>query len=169
MTAIATRKIGIIMNGVTGRMGANQHLTRSILAIMRQGGVLLNDREAVMPDPVLVGRNPAKLERLCAASGIGKWTTDLDAALADPKNTVYFDAQTTARRVESVSRAIAARKHVYCEKPTALTVEDALSLYRRAAEAGVKHGVVQDKLWLPGLVKLKAVADSGFFGRVFAV
>ncbi len=169
MTAITTRKVGIIMNGVTGRMGANQHLARSILAIMRQGGVALNDRETIMPDPVLVGRNPAKLERLCAASGVTRWTTDLDAALADPKNAVYFDAQTTARRAESVTRAIAAHKHVYCEKPTALTVEDALALYRRAAEAGVKHGVVQDKLWLPGLMKLKTVADSGFFGRVFAV
>jgi predicted dehydrogenase len=164
-----THKIGIIMNGVTGRMGANQHLARSILAIMRQGGVRLNDTTVIMPEPVLVGRNAAKLERLCAASGLSKWTTDLDAALGDAKNTVYFDAQTTALRVEAATRAIAARKHVYLEKPTALTTDDALALYRRARDAGVRHGVVQDKLWLPGLLKLKAVRDAGLFGRVFAV
>ncbi len=164
-----THRVGIIMNGVTGRMGANQHLERSILAIRHQGGVRLDDKTVIMPEPVLIGRNAAKLQRLCAAAGLSKWTTDLDSALADPGNEVYFDAQTTSRRVESVTRAIAARKHVYCEKPTALTTEDAVALYRRAKEAGVKHGVVQDKLWLPGLLKLRAVRDSGFFGHVFAV
>ncbi|MBP7749326.1 MAG: Gfo/Idh/MocA family oxidoreductase [Planctomycetes bacterium] len=157
------------MNGVTGRMGTSQHLTRSILAIMRQGGVPIDGGQTIMPDPVLVGRNAVKLQRLCAASGVTKWTTDLNAALADPANRIYFDAQTTGRRCADVARAIAAGKHVYCEKPTALTLNDAMDLYHRAVQAGVKHGVVQDKLWLPGLVKLKAVADSGFFGRVFAV
>ncbi len=169
MKSVKTRRIGIIMNGVTGRMGANQHLARSIVAIVRQGGVRINDDETIMPDPLLVGRNPAKLERLAAEHGLDRWTTDLDAALADADYPVYFDAQTTDRRAESVRRAIAAGKHVYCEKPTAMTTADALELYHRAQKAGVKHGVVQDKLWLPGLMKLQALRDTGFFGKILSV
>jgi predicted dehydrogenase len=157
------------MNGVTGRMGTNQHLLRSIVPIIKQGGVRISDSETIMPDPVLVGRNPAKLEKLAASSGIGAWSTDLDALLANPEYSVYFDAQTTALRIESTRRAIAAGKHVYCEKPVAETTADAIRLYRQARKAGVKHGVVQDKLWVPGLLKLKALRDSGFFGRIFAV
>lgn len=162
-------RIGIVMNGVTGRMGAQQHLARSIVAIRRQGGVRVSDEETILPDPLLVGRNPVKLERLAAEHGLDRWTTDLDAALADPEFPVYFDAQTTERRAESVRRAIAAGKHVYCEKPTALTTAEALDLHRRAQAAGVKSGVVQDKLWLPGLRKLQALRDTGFFGRLLSI
>jgi len=164
--------LGIILNGVTGRMGTNQHYVRSILAIMRQGGVKLGDGETIMPAPVLVGRNSAKLEHLAAmAADIGgaKWTTDLDAALSDKSNTVYFDAQTTGRRSEGVSRAIAAGKHVYCEKPTATNTAQAYELYHLAKNAGVKHGVVQDKLWLPGLLKYRALREQGFFGELLSV
>ncbi|MFA6133760.1 MAG: Gfo/Idh/MocA family oxidoreductase [Phycisphaerae bacterium] len=157
------------MNGVTGRMGTNQHLMRSIVAIIKQGGVKVGDGEVIMPDPVLVGRNAAKLEALAAMSGVRKFTTDLDAALADKSNTIYFDAQTTNLRVPSVKKAIAAGLNVYCEKPTALTAQDAHDLYRLAQKAGVKHGVVQDKLWLPGLVKLRMLRDSGFFGKILSV
>ena len=157
------------MNGVTGRMGSNQHLMRSIVAIREQGGVKLSEDETIMPDPTLVGRNPAKLEKLAEHSGIEKWTTDVEAALEDDHNRIYFDAQTTDRRVEAVRRAIDLGKHVYCEKPTALTLEDALELYGRAEEAGIKHGVVQDKLWLPGMLKLQMLRDTGFFGEILSV
>ena len=162
-------RIGVIMNGVTGRMGANQHLMRSIVAIIRQGGVQAGAGEAILPEPLLVGRNPAKLEQLAAQAGGARWTTSLDEALGDPRFTVYFDAQTTDRRADAVKRAIAAGKHVYCEKPTALTTADAYALYAAAKTAGLKHGVVQDKLWLPGLLKLKRLRDSGFFGRILSV
>ena len=161
--------IGIIMNGVTGRMGTNQHLLRSIKAIIDQGGVQLSPDEVIMPDPILVGRNPDKLARLSQQSGVTKTTTRVDEALADPHNTLYFDAQTTDRRVASVQQAIAAGKHIYCEKPTALSTGDAMDLYHRAEAAGVKHGVVQDKLWLPGLVKLQQLVQSGFFGTILSV
>ncbi len=157
------------MNGVTGRMGANQHLMRSIVEIIRQGGVAVEGGEAIMPDPILVGRNPEKLEALCKRSGVEKWTTDLDEALADQHNIIYFDAQTTNRRVESVRRAVAAGKHIYCEKPTALDTESAVELYRLCRDAGLKHGVVQDKLWLPGMIKLKRLISDGFFGRILSV
>jgi predicted dehydrogenase len=169
MSEIKTHTVGIVMNGVTGRMGTNQHLMRSIVAIIKQGGVRISDAEVIMPDPVLVGRNPAKLQNLAHTAGLQKWTTNLDEALADPHNTIYFDAQTTDRRVAAVKKAIQAGKHVYCEKPTALTTADALELHRLAEKAGLKHGVVQDKLWLPGLLKLRALIDAGFFGRIFAV
>ena len=164
-----TVRVGIVMNGVTGRMGTNQHLMRSIVAIRRQGGVRVGTDRAIMPDPILVGRNPAKLERLAEQSGIDKWTTDLDAALADRDYSVYFDAQTTGRRPDAVRAAIAAGKHVYCEKPTALTAEEAYDLYVCARDAGVKNGVVQDKLWLPGFRKLALLRETGFFGRILAV
>ncbi len=164
-----THHVGIIMNGVTGRMGSNQHLMRSIVAIMRQGGVRLNDREVVMPDPILVGRNAQRLEQLAASSGIVRWTTDLGKALADTHNTIYFDAQVTNLRVPAIRAAIKAGKHIYCEKPTALTTDEAYDLYLLAEEKGVKHGVVQDKLWLPGLIKLRLLRDSGFFGRILSV
>jgi predicted dehydrogenase len=166
---MTVHRVGVVMNGVTGRMGTNQHLLRSIKAIIDQGGVALNDRETILPEPVLVGRNPVKLAELAARAGVSKWTTDVEEALADDHNVVYFDAQTTDRRVAGVKRAIELGKHVYCEKPTALTTEDALELYRLAEAAGVKHGVVQDKLWLPGLLKLQALRDTGFFGDILSV
>ena len=164
-----THRVGIIMNGVTGRMGTNQHLIRSILAIAEEGGIPIGDGEVIMPDPFLVGRNPAKLEKLSETTGVEKWTTDLDAALADDAYSVYFDAQVTSRRVDAVEAAIAAGKHIYCEKPTATTTADAYRLYEQAAKAGLKNGVVQDKLWLPGIQKLKRLIDADFFGKIIAV
>jgi predicted dehydrogenase len=161
--------IGIVMNGVTGRMGLNQHLRRSVYAIMQQGGVSASEHETIMPKPLLVGRNPDKLEAISREFGGLEWTTDLDQALANKDYPIYFDAQTTDRRAEAVTAAIAAGKHVYCEKPIASDTEVALDLYRKAEAAGVKHGVVQDKLWLPGLLKLQHLRDLGFFGRILSV
>ena len=163
------KRLGIIMHGVTGRMGMNQHLARSIVAIRGQGGVELSDGTRVMPDPILVGRNAAKLEKLAAEHGVRRWTTDLDAALKNADDTVFFDAASTRLRPALLKKAIAAGKHVYCEKPVATSLAQALELCRTARKAKVKHGVVQDKLWLPGLLKLKALRDSGFFGRILSV
>jgi len=161
--------IGIIMNGVTGRMGTHQHLERSILAIRDQGGVKLASGDRLMPDPILVGRNEEKLRRLADRYDVGRYTTDLDTALSDSYNSVYFDSQLTNQRGAGVLRAIAAGKSIYCEKPTATTTDEAMQLYRAAQGAGVKNGVVQDKLWLPGLLKLKYLIDTGFFGRILSV
>src|ERR1035437_8911681 len=169
MSAIETHRVGIIMNGVTGRMGGNQHLLRSIAAIIKQGGVHIAPDAVILPDPVLVGRNRAKLESLSHRSGVARIGTDLDHELADPRNTVYFDAQTTDRRAPAVLQAIAAGKHIYCEKPIAVDTRQALALYRASVKAGVKHGGVQDKLWLPGLLKLKELIHRGFFGRILSV
>jgi len=163
------KRLGIIMHGVTGRMGTNQHLERSIVAIREQGGVRLSDGTRVMPDPVLVGRNPAKLRALASLHAIERWTTDLDAALANGDDAVFFDAASTQLRPELLRRAIARRKHVYCEKPIATTLAQALGVARAARKARVRHGVVQDKLWLPGLLKLRKLRDSGFFGRILSV
>lgn len=161
--------VGIIMNGVTGRMGANQHLHRSILAIRNQGGVRLSEHETIMPAPILVGRNEAKLARLAEAGGGLPFTTDLQKALRSPDYSIYFDAQTTQLRYEAVKAAIAAGKHIYCEKPAASNTTQALELYRSSLAAHVKTGVVQDKLWLPGIRKLKYLLDTGFFGQILAV
>jgi predicted dehydrogenase len=163
------RRLGIIMNGVTGRMGMNQHLLRSVLAIRADGGVRLGDGTHIMPDPVLVGRNREKLEPIARAHGVERIATDLDAALANRGDAIYFDAVTTDLRKTNIEKAIAAGKHIYTEKPTATSLADALHLYREARRAGVKHGVVQDKLFLPGLVKLRRLIDSGFFGRILSV
>jgi predicted dehydrogenase len=162
-------KVGIILNGITGRMGTNQHLMRSIVEIIRQGGVQVSDSEYIMPDPVLVGRNENKLKKLAEMSGVDKWTTDLDSVMNDPAYTVYFDAQTTGRRAEAVKKAAKAGKHIYCEKPMATDTQTALELYHICEEAGVKHGVVQDKLWLPGMLKLKRLMENGFFGKILSV
>jgi len=166
---MSERRLGIIMSGVTGRMGTNQHLMRSVSAIRAQGGVTLKDGSRVMPDPILVGRNPEKLANLAESQGGLRWTTDLDAALADPDDILFFDAGLTQMRPALLAKAIAAGKHVYCEKPVAETLEDALAMYRAARDAGVRHGAVQDKLWLPGLRKLKTLIDTGFFGRILSV
>ena len=168
-TNITTHQVGIIMNGVTGRMGTNQHLMRSIVEIIQQGGVRISPTETIMPDPVLVGRNAAKLEKLSAMSGVAKYTTNLDEVMNDPQYTIYFDAQTTGRRADAVKKAAAAGKHVYCEKPTATTTEAALELYRVCQERGVKNGVVQDKLFLPGLMKVQRLIQNGFFGDILSV
>src|SRR2546426_1998509 len=166
---MAQHRLGIIMNGVTGRMGTNQHLIRSVVAIRAQGGVALKNGDRVMPDPILVGRSEARLEQLAQAHGITRWTTDLNAALENRENTLFFGARTTKVRAELTRTALAAGKDIYCEKPTAENLDDALDLARAANKAGVRHGVVQDKLFLPGLIKLKMLIDSGFFGRIFAV
>ncbi len=169
MSAKQIHSVGIIMNGVTGRMGLNQHLKRSIHAIRQQGGVRLSDSESIMPMPILVGRNAAKLEAISNECGGVPWTTDLDAALKNPDYSIYFDAQTTDRRAAAVRQAVAAGKHIYIEKPMATTFEEALELYRLCRDSGVKHGVVQDKLWLPGMLKLKTLRDLGFFGEIQSV
>ncbi|MCC5906043.1 MAG: Gfo/Idh/MocA family oxidoreductase [Balneolaceae bacterium] len=166
---LTTHTIGIIMNGVTGRMGKNQHLLRSILPIIEQGGVKISEHEVIIPKPVLVGRNSTKLEKLSEESGVKDWTTNLDSVLKDDQYQIYFDAQRTDLRVESVKKAAAAGKHIYCEKPSAVTTKGAVELFRIADKAGVKHGVVQDKLWLPGLVKLQQLRDQGFFGEILSV
>jgi predicted dehydrogenase len=169
MNAAREKRIGIIMNGVTGRMGLNQHLVRSILAIRAQGGVALANGVRLIPDPIMVGRDAAKLERIAREHRVERWTTDLGNALRNPQDAIYFDAQTTQLRAASVQAAIAAGKHVYCEKPLAPTSEEALRLAAQARVAGVRHGVVQDKLFLPGLLKLKRLVDSGFFGKIHSV
>ncbi len=166
---IKTHTIGIIMNGVTGRMGKNQHLLRSIVPIMKQGGLKISDNETIMPKPILVGRSQSKLEKLAEESGVSEWTTDLDSVLNDHQYQIYFDAQRTDLRVESVKKAVAAGKHIYCEKPSAVTTKEAVELYQVADKEGVKHGVVQDKLWLPGLVKLRQLRDQGYFGEIVSV
>ena len=163
------KKVGIIMNGVTGRMGTHQHLLRSIAAMIKQGGVALKTGDVVIPAPILVGRNPDKLKALCALAGIEKWSTDLDACLQASDTQIYFDAQITGLRAESIRKAIAAGKHIYCEKPIAANLEDAVDLYRRCGAAGLKNGVVQDKLWLPGLIKLRRLIENHFFGRILTV
>lgn len=168
-TGCTVKRVGVIMNGVTGRMGTNQHLIRSIVAIRQQGGVSVPGKEPIFPEPILVGRNEQKLRALAQAHGIDRWSTDLPGCLANPEDTVYFDAQTTSLRAVAVQAAIKAGKHVYCEKPVAASLSEALELTRLARAAGVKNGVVQDKLWLPGLRKLKRLIDSGFFGRILSV
>jgi predicted dehydrogenase len=165
---MSDRRIGIIMHGVTGRMGMNQHLIRSILEIRKEGGVALKDGTRLMPDPLLVGRNAAKVEELARRHGVTRWTADLDAALNGPDE-IFFDAASTQLRPKLIKRAIAAGKHIYCEKPVSTMLAEAKDLYAAAKKARIKHGVVQDKLWLPGLLKLKKLRDEGFFGRIFAV
>jgi len=162
-------RIGIIMHGVTGRMGMNQHLIRSVLAIQEQGGVALKDGSHLMPDIIIVGRNAEKVEALAKRHGIERWTDDLDAALANPDDTLFFDAASTKLRPALLRKAIDAGKHVYCEKPISESLEEAVAIAKYAREKGVKNGIVHDKLDLPGLAKLKRLRDSGFFGRILSV
>ncbi|WP_162694713.1 Gfo/Idh/MocA family oxidoreductase [Agrobacterium sp. lyk4-40-TYG-31] len=163
------QRIGVIMHGITGRMGYNQHLMRSVLAIRDQGGVTLKTGEKVMLDPILVGRNGAKIEEIARKHNVERWTTDIDAALANPDDTLFFDAGTTQMRGSLLTKAIKAGKNVYCEKPISDNMEEALAVARLAESSGVKHGVVQDKLFLPGLRKLAMLRDSGFFGKILSV
>jgi predicted dehydrogenase len=166
---MARRPIGIVVNGVTGRMGYQQHLVRSLLAIREAGGVPAADGGRIWPEPILVGRNAERLAEIAARHGLTDYTTDLDAALARPEVEIYFDAQVTREREKAVRRAIEAGRHVYTEKPLAESAEGALDLCRLAAAAGVCNGVVADKLFLPGLRKLKRLVDGGFFGRILSV
>jgi predicted dehydrogenase len=166
---MAVHRLGVIMHGVTGRMGYNQHLVRSILGIREQGGTSLPNGDRVMPDPILVGRSHEKLAEIAARHGVARFTTDLAAALANPDDALFFDAGSTQMRGGLLRQAIEAGKHVYCEKPVAESVAEAVSVSRLAEARGVKGGVVQDKLYLPGLRKLAMVRDSGFFGRILSV
>jgi predicted dehydrogenase len=166
---IKIHKIGIILNGVTGRIGMNQHLLRSIVPIIRQGGVKVSSTEYIMPDPVLVGRDELKLQQLSKETGISKWSTDLEATLIDVRNLIYFDAQTTNHRADAIRRAAAASKHIYCEKPIAGDLKTALLLAQVCEQADVKTGVVQDKLWLPGIMKLKRLIENDFFGKILSI
>ena len=165
-----TRKvIHVAVNGVTGRMGYRQHLVRSLLSIREQGGVQLSDGTAVYPEPVLVGRNEERLRGIAERHGLDRWTTSLDEVLADPAVEVYFDTQVTSVREASLMKAIEAGKHVYTEKPVAGSLDGALRLARAAKAAGLTNGVVQDKLFLPGVVKLRRLISEGFFGRILSV
>lgn len=163
------KTLGIVMNGVTGRMGTNQHLVRSVAAIRAEGGVTLSDGTKVQLDPILIGRNADKVAALAKANGVERWSTDLDAAIADPANQIFFDAATTQMRPTLLEKAIHAGKHIYCEKPIATNLPEALKIVKLARDKGVKNGTVQDKLFLPGLMKLKSLRDSGFFGRMVSV
>jgi predicted dehydrogenase len=166
---MATQRLGLIMHGVTGRMGMNQHLIRSIVAIRAQGGVTLSNGDKVMPDPILIGRNAEKIEALARSHGIARWGTSLEEALANPDDTVFFDAGTTQMRPTLLAQALRAGKHVYCEKPIATTLAEALDIAKVANQSGLKHGAVQDKLFLPGLRKLDMLRRADFFGRMLSV
>lgn len=166
---MAERRLGIIMHGVTGRMGLNQHLVRSIVAIREQGGVVLSNGDRVVPDPILVGRNGEAVRALAQTHRIPRWSTDLDKALSSNSDEIFFDAATTQLRAQLLTRAMRSGKHIYCEKPVAPRLTDALELVRLAKKTGIKHGVVQDKLFLPGLLKLGFLVKAGFFGRILSV
>lgn len=170
-----TKKIGVILNGVTGRMGTNQHLIRSILAIIKQGGVKINDNLVLMPEPILTGRSDSKLKALAidvAKKEIGRelpYTTNVQQALDDKKNEIFFDASGTLQRAQFVEMAVKAGKSIYCEKPTAVATKEALRLAKLCEDAKLKNGVVQDKLWLPGLRKITMLKELGFFGKILSV
>ena len=166
---MATHRLGLIMHGVTGRMGMNQHLIRSIVAIRNQGGVTLSNGDRVMPDPILTGRNAKKIEALAKQHQISRWSTNLEETLSNKEDTVFFDAGTTQMRPMLLAKAVRAGKHVYCEKPIATNLNEAVEIARLAQQSGLKHGAVQDKLFLPGLRKLDMLRRSGFFGRMLSV
>jgi predicted dehydrogenase len=166
---MAERRIGIIMHGITGRMGYNQHLVRSILAIRDQGGLPLSNGDVLKVDPILVGRNRDKVAAIAKRHGVERFTDDLAAALANKDDEIFFDAGATKIRAGLLEKALAAGKHVYCEKPTSDDLAVAIDIAKKARASGLKHGVVQDKLFLPGLMKLKMLRDTGFFGRILSV
>jgi predicted dehydrogenase len=171
---MTVQKIGIILNGVTGRMGTNQHLVRSILAIMRQGGIKVSDELTLMPDPILTGRSENKLKDLsekhsCEKTGKLKYSTDLAKVIADPAYPIFFDSSGTLQRAGFIEQAVKAKKSIYCEKPTAVETKEAMRVAKLCEDAGVKNGVVQDKLWLPGLRKLQMLKEQGFFGKILSV
>ncbi len=166
---MSRKAIGVAVNGVTGRMGYRQHLVRSLLKIRDQGGAQLDDGTAIFPEPVLVGRSEERLRQIAERHGLQRWTTSLDDVLSDPAIDVYFDAQATTARETSLRKAIEAGKHVYTEKPVADSLDGAVQLARAARASGIVHGVVQDKLFLPGVIKLRRLINDGFFGRVLSV
>ena len=166
---MAQRRIGIIMHGITGRMGYNQHLVRSVLAIRDQGGIALSNGDTLVVDPILVGRNLDKVKAIAEKHGVARYSDNLDAALAHPDDEIFFDAGATKIRAGLLEKALAAGKHVYCEKPTSDDLSVAIDIAKTARASGLKHGVVQDKLFLPGLMKLRMLRDSGFFGKILSV
>jgi len=163
------QRLGLIMHGITGRMGYNQHLVRSVLAIRDQGGIALKNGDRLVLDPILVGRNGDKVRALAEKHGIKRWSDDLAGALANPDDTLFFDAGTTQMRAGLLEQALDAGKHIYCEKPTSDDLTQAVALAKKARASGLKHGVVQDKLFLPGLMKLAMLRESGFFGKILSV
>ena len=166
---MAAHRLGVIMHGVTGRMGLNQHLMRSVLAIRQEGGIPLSSGDRVQLDPILIGRNAEKVRAVAERLGVERYGTDLDEALANRDDALFFDAGSTQMRPELLTKAIEAGKHVYTEKPISESLEAALEVARLAIKAGVCNGVVHDKLYLPGLVKLRRLRDAGFFGRMLSV
>jgi predicted dehydrogenase len=166
---MSRKVVHVALNGVTGRMGYRQHLVRSLLSIREQGGVPLDDGSVIYPEPILVGRSEQRLRAIAERHGLERWSTSLDEVLADPAVDVYFDTQVTSARELSLARAIAAGKHVYTEKPVADSLQGALRLAAAARTAGITHGVVQDKLFLPGVIKLRRLIRDGFFGRVLSI
>jgi predicted dehydrogenase len=166
---MSRKVVHVALNGVTGRMGYRQHLVRSLLSIREQGGVPLDDGTLLYPEPILIGRSEQRLRAIAERHGLERWSTSLDEVLSDPAVEVYFDTQVTSAREPSLAKAIAAGKHVYTEKPVADTLDGALRLARAAQEAGITHGVVQDKLFLPGVIKLRRLIREGFFGRVLSI
>jgi len=166
---MASSALRIAMNGITGRMGYRQHLVRSILSIREAGGVELPDGTRVQVEPILVGRNADRVREIAARHGLEHWTTDVDAVITDPSVDIYFDAQVTSRRAAALTAAIKAGKHIYTEKPIAETLDEAVELARIARDAGITAGVVHDKLYLPGLIKLRRLVDEGFFGRILSL
>lgn len=163
------RRLGIVMNGVTGRMGRGQHLLGSVVAIRNEGGLPLSDGSRLMPDPILVGRDAAKLQKIAAEAGVERWTTDLGKALSNSEDTVYFDSVSPHVRGGNVRRALEAGKHVFTEKPLVMNLDEGLDLLALADKKGVKHAVVSDKLWSPGIAKLRSLVESGFFGKILMV
>jgi predicted dehydrogenase len=161
---MALTEIGIIVNGATGRIGSTQHLANALGPIRAEGGLDVGG-DRVRPRLLLVARTAAKLADI-AKTYDAEWTTDLDAALGRPEFSIFFDAAATSQRVSALSKAIAAGKHIYSEKPVAPTVAQGLELLRAAQARGLRTGAVEDKVNLPGLRKLARLADDGFFGRV---
>ncbi|RYJ01250.1 MAG: Gfo/Idh/MocA family oxidoreductase [Acetobacteraceae bacterium] len=166
---MATRRIGIIMHGATSRIGTTQHLMNSLLPIRAEGGLPLANGDRLMPDPILVGRTADKLEALAKRLGVTRWTTDLDAALANPEDELFFECAFGGGRPELARRALAAGKHIYLEKPVAETLAEVVTLRADAEAAGRKHAVMQDKIHLPGLAKLKTVLNLGSLGKLLSM
>ncbi|HLS24743.1 MAG TPA: Gfo/Idh/MocA family oxidoreductase [Beutenbergiaceae bacterium] len=166
---MSTRTLRIAMNGITGRMGYRQHLVRSILPIRDAGGVELPDGTKVQVEPILVGRRENALAEIARDHNVEHYTTDVDAVINDPSIDIYFDAQVTSRRYAALTAAMKAGKHIFTEKPTAETLDEAVELARVRNNTGVTAGVVHDKLYLPGLVKLRRLVEEGFFGRILSM
>ena len=162
------KRLGVIVNGATGRIGFNQHLVRALL-VLRQDGIVADGGDAVFPDIFLVGRNPEKLRTVCSEFGIKNWTTDIESALSDANYPVYFDSTVTSARFANVALALQAGKHVFCEKPLAPTFEEAEQLVTLANKNKARNGVVMSHLWLPGMRKLKGLIDSGYFGQILSI